>query len=59
MTKHKHSYLKRNEVIGGHWKLHNLFRNPKVKQVLIGCSVCYPKKKINPKKDGRIYSLEG
>jgi hypothetical protein len=56
MSHHRHHYMKRDEV--QHWKLHRLFRNPKVRQVLIGCVICHPKRKLNNKKDGRIHSLE-
>jgi len=55
---HRHSFMKREDVIGGAWKLHYLFRNPKTKKVLIGCEVCHPKKQLRPKRNGRIYELE-
>lgn len=56
---HKHHYLYRNEVINGHWKLHRLFRNPKVNRVLIGCTVCNPQYRIKDRKANQIISLEG
>lgn len=55
--KHKHTFLYRHEVIGGYWKLHKLFRNPKVKRVLVGCEVCHPKKELKIRKTGQILSL--
>jgi hypothetical protein len=59
MVKHKHHILKKEDVIGGYWKLHRLFRNPKVKQVLLACEICFPKKKVTEKKIGRIQDLDG
>jgi len=56
VASHKHRYMTREEL-GEYWKLHSLFRNPKVKRVLLACSVCHPKKKISVKKVGRILAL--
>jgi len=60
MASHRHAFLKREEVIGGHWKLHRLFRNPKVKKVLVSCYICFPKSTtLNYKKRGQFFSFEG
>jgi len=56
-NKHKHSFLYKDEVIGGYWKL-KAFKNPKVKRVLVGCSLCHPKKELKIRKVNRVYSLE-
>jgi len=57
MASHKAHFARRDDFTS-YWKLHNLFRNPKVKRVLIKCGVCHPKKKVQVKKVGRIWELD-